>query len=327
MVIQNLIERTADPSQTKPNRTAVIICTHTDDRWRLLEYAVRSAQRELPHEVVLVVDHNDDLLARAKSAFSHPEAGVPVVVVANLGPRGLSGARNQGMQATGADIVAFLDDDAEARPGWLVGLVDPFSDPDVISVGGRAEADCPDRFPSWWPHEFDWVVGCSWVGLPEVLSPIRNVIGCSMAFRREPVLEAGGFQTQLGRQGNNASGGEETELCIRLRRTLPSCEVLFEPRAVVLHHIDTSRLGLRYFTRRCFAEGRAKASIIRMEGTSVMGPESSFIGSVVRRAFLSGFRSLFRGDLPGVAQASAVIGGLGASACGFVWETMSRARR
>ena len=39
--------------------------------------------------------------------------------VAHGAPRGLNAARNTALDATGADLVCFLDDDIEAWPGWL----------------------------------------------------------------------------------------------------------------------------------------------------------------------------------------------------------------
>ena len=42
-----------------------------------------------------------------------------------------------------------------------------------------------DGRPRWFPPEFDWVVGCSYTGLPETVAPVRNLIGAAMSFRRQ----------------------------------------------------------------------------------------------------------------------------------------------
>ena len=47
--------------------------------------------------------------------------------------------------------------------------------------------------PAWFPHEFGWVVGCSYTGHPRSPPMIRNPIGANMSFRRDAMLAVGGF--------------------------------------------------------------------------------------------------------------------------------------
>src|SRR6266852_6777308 len=53
-------------------RVSVVICAYTDLRWKQTQEAVRSAlaQRPAPAQVLLVVDHNPDLAARARRELS-----------------------------------------------------------------------------------------------------------------------------------------------------------------------------------------------------------------------------------------------------------------
>src|SRR5690242_12415697 len=68
---------------------SVIICAYTEARWHDLVAAVESLHRQSrpPHEIIVVVDHNQLLLERARTELSD-------VVVENSEPQGLSGARN-----------------------------------------------------------------------------------------------------------------------------------------------------------------------------------------------------------------------------------------
>src|SRR4051794_6380746 len=81
------------PGPAAPS-VSVIICAYTDRRWPVLVDAVGSALEQVPSplEVVLVIDHNDALAARARA-----ELDERVRVVANAEQQGLSGARNTGV--------------------------------------------------------------------------------------------------------------------------------------------------------------------------------------------------------------------------------------
>lgn len=302
-----------------PNRpsVSVIICAHSLNRWELLQSAVSSAIAEEPDDLLVVIDHNQVLFDKAEQTLRSTSGSTQVRVIENANAPGLSGARNTGIASTDATIIAFIDDDAEVLPGWIGHLVAPFSDQSVVAVGGRAMPARPERFPAWWPHEYNWVVGCSWTGLPDALTEVRNVIGCCMAFRRDALLQTDGFDPALGRVGSNAAGCEETELCIRLRKD--GARVLYEPRATVLHHIDERRLTARYFMRRCWAEGRSKARISRTLGGSSLGPERRFAVEALRRSLSTGARATLSMEWSGIARAAALAGGLCTTGLGFAW--------
>ncbi|GAA2780895.1 glycosyltransferase family 2 protein [Nonomuraea dietziae] len=116
-------------------KSSVVICVYTEDRWEDIRQAVESVelQRRPAHEIILVVDYNQDLMLRLKQAYPR------VVVVENTHDKGLSGGKNTGADVATGDIVAYLDDDAVADPGWLEALEEGFQDPAVVGVGGRTE--------------------------------------------------------------------------------------------------------------------------------------------------------------------------------------------
>jgi len=293
---------------------SVVICTYTLDRWTDLERAVESvlAQRAPVTEVVVVVDHNPALLERARRRWGGGTQ-VPVKILASVGPRGLSGARNTGVAAGCSEIVAFLDDDAEAEPEWIDRLLAAYSDPRVVACGGAAAPRLTGTRPQWWPAEFDWVIGCSYVGLPAGRAVVRNLIGANMSMRRAGILEAGGFAQGLGRVGSRPAGCEETELCIRLVQLDAAAVIVYEPAARVRHTVPAERLCWKYFQARCFAEGLSKAVVAARVGSErSLASERSYVVSVLPRAVLRGLR---RGA---PRQALAVVGGLGATTAGYL---------
>ncbi|MBX6389859.1 MAG: glycosyltransferase family 2 protein [Frankia sp.] len=288
---------------------SVVICAYTLDRFADIETALRSIreQEQPPTETILVIDHNDELLRRARAAF--PE----VTVIANEGRRGLSGARNTGVAHATGDIVAFLDDDARAAPDWLAKLTAPYEDPDVVGAGGTVTADWVSGRPGWFPPEFDWVVGCTYVGLPTTVAEVRNPIGAAMSFRRSKSPLVGGFTDGIGRVGAVPLGCEETEFFIRLRRAVPRASVLFVPDAVVHHRVPAERARWSYFRRRCFAEGVSKAIVTHAVGASAaLEAERAYLRRTLPRAVVASARD--RRDWP---RAAAVLAGVAITAAGY----------
>jgi glycosyltransferase involved in cell wall biosynthesis len=294
---------------------SVVICAYTEDRWSDLRAAVASVRHQdpAPEEIVVVTDHNDALLARAQVAF--PEARV----VPNAEDKGLSGARNTGIAASSGAVVAFLDDDAIAEPGWIRNLLEPYADPLVIGVGGRVVPRWDDDRPSWLPSEFDWVVGCTYAGHRDEPGPVRNLIGANMSVRRDVVTKIGGFRHSLGRTASLPAGCEETELFIRAAQQLPDGIVWFEPAAAVSHRVPAARATAKYFRARCFAEGISKTQISRLVGTSDgLASERAYtmraLPRAVRRELGLAVRTL---DPSGVARAATVVTGVVTTAGGY----------
>jgi GT2 family glycosyltransferase len=310
---------------SRADSVAVVLCAYTLDRWDDICSGVESLSQQTlpPAEVVLVVDHNESLAQRAMVELCPLLPSLRVV--RNTGNRGLSGARNTGIAATKSAYVAFLDDDATPSPSWLAELVDPFVDSAVFVTGGRAVPAWPESRPRWWPEEFDWVVGSSYRGMPTRISDVRNVIGCSMAFRREAFVLAGTFAEDVGRVGRTPLGCEETELCIRLRQASPGVRVVYTPTSLVHHRVTTERRRFQYFAARCRAEGISKAHISTMVGGhDATSSERDYALRTLPAAVLRGLAGPLRGDPAGPARAAVVIAGLVLTVYGFLLGTARR---
>jgi GT2 family glycosyltransferase len=298
---------------------SVVTCAYTDRRWDALVDAVASAQKQDPRpcEVVVVIDHNQDLLRRAMRELQGAR------VFANEGSRGLSGARNTGFRHAQGEIVAFLDDDARAQPDWLRALVQAFEDPAVIGVGGVAVPTWESPAPSWIPAEFLWVVGCSYRGLPSTSAEIRNPIGANMAFRRTVLERVGGFTDGIGRVGRTPLGCEETELSIRAR-TATGGRIIQVPDAQVEHRVSAERTRWRYFRRRCWAEGLSKAVVSRnVGGNSALQSERTYVMRTLPTGVWRGLADISRGDRAGLARSAAIVTGLTITTAGYLWGLLN----
>jgi GT2 family glycosyltransferase len=303
------------PARIEGGDTSVVLCTHASERWDSLVEAVSSLRRQTiaPGEIIVVVDHNPELLQRARAEFQG------VIVAANSGPPGLSGARNVGLNLAAGRIVAFLDDDAVALPNWIACLADGYSDNRVAALGGSVDAEWVDGRPVWFPREFDWVVGCSHPGMPTTLEPVRNLIGANMSFRRDILTDVGGFNVDLGRTAKRASGCEETELCIRIAALRPAARIVYDPAVSVSHRVPAARATLAYFTTRCFQEGRSKAVLCRLVGVKKgLAAERAYTTRTLAGALLASLLDPRPPVWAGLARAGAMLTGLLTTTAGYV---------
>lgn len=304
---------------TVPSVT-VVVCTYTDRRWPELAAGTAAVQAQLTpgDELIVVIDHNEQLRARVS-------AELPGTVVANSHGQGLSGARNTGLDHATGEVVAFLDDDALPGAGWLESLRAPFTDPAVTGVAGAVDPAWEGGVaPRWFPLEFGWVIGCDYVGLAGDGEQVRNPIGASMALRRAPVVEAGGFSELVGRVGTLPVGCEETELSIRLAQRDPAVRVVRAGTHPVAHLVPRGRQTVRYFVSRCYHEGRSKAVLARLVGTQQgLAAERAYTTRTLPVGVLRHLAAVARGDLAGLARAALIVLGLGTTGVGY----LSAARR
>ncbi len=307
------------------------MCAYSDDRWDDLCGAVESLKQQTlpPHEIIVVIDHNPLLLERVRSEIEG------LVVTENWEARGLSGARNSGLRLAQGQIVAFIDEDARAAPDWLEHLNRAYEDPRVTGAGGCVVPHWQGAQPGWFPEEFNWVVGCSYRGLPEEAAPVRNPIGCNMSFRRQALGRRSPFRNGIGRVGTRPVGCEETELCIRVKQRRPESLFIYEPRARVYHSVPMVRARMRYFVSRCYSEGLSKATVSGLVGArDGLASERSYVLRALPQGIVRNVRDAFlKRDPRGIVRAGAIVLGLGATAMGFVagvvaerW-TMHRSRR
>jgi glucosyl-dolichyl phosphate glucuronosyltransferase len=303
---------------------SVIICTYTTERWGDLQAAVASVRSQTlaPRDVIVVVDHNPELETIAREELGD------VRVVPNRYSRGLSGARNSGVEASTSELVAFIDDDAWAVPGWLALLVPAFDDLEVQGAGGGVDADWQDGRPGWFPREFDWVVGCSYRGLPVRPAAVRNPIGANMAFRRRVFEQVGGFRSDLGRIGSLPVGDEETEFCLRIAARNPSSRILYIPNARVIHRVPKGRGRFRYFAQRCFAEGLSKALLRRIaQNGQPLRPETRYVTRTLTSGVILAIGGALRRREPArLLRATAIAAGLGLTVVGFAVGTLRPGR-
>ncbi|MFD1880310.1 glycosyltransferase family 2 protein [Paracoccus pacificus] len=212
----------------------------------------------VPATVVVVSRHRPRDLALCLKALAlqdHPAFAVVIVAdpsglavqtdlpVHRIGfdEANISAARNLGIRAAVTPVVAFIDDDAIAEPGWLSRLTAGFADPRVIAATGYVRG----------PNGLDWqaraervtragttlpitVTGDDPVFLPPDATGPISTMGTNCAFRRDVLMQIGGFDPAF------RFHLDETDLNMRLAALHPQALTAVVPLAEVAHRQSPS---------------------------------------------------------------------------------------
>jgi GT2 family glycosyltransferase len=231
-------------------RLSVAICTY--DRYDHLPAAIASVldpAGTTDDVELIVVDNSPPGAARDEAAARHAGPGVRYLTVDTPG---LANARNVAVAHARADLVAFLDDDAVAGPGWAGALIDAFARcGSAAAVGGPVDPVFGAPRPPWLHDRLlPYVTAIDWGPEERPLREGEWLVGANVAYRRSAYLAAGGCNVALGRigGGNALLSNEETELGERLRRA--GGLHVYCPAARVRHLIPAGRLTRSWFRRR-----------------------------------------------------------------------------
>jgi glycosyltransferase involved in cell wall biosynthesis len=239
----------------------VVICTYK--RPKALERALGSLRRQslAPGRYETIVVDNSPEDGRARQILEEGAGGDLALTYCAESRPGLSRARNKGIEAARAPAIAFIDDDAEAGGSWLESLVDAFNAEKTrpLAVGGPVKPVWNSRCPSWLPPTFLTTLSLVDYGpnRRRLDFPAEFVVGCNVAFESGFLRQVGGFDLALGRRGARLFGNEDTYLLGRIRSA--GGLVLYEPAALVYHHIPPERERLSWFLRRMYFQGYSDA--------------------------------------------------------------------
>lgn len=244
---------------------AVIICSNREPG--RMATTLQAVDRQTIRSRLEVVVVDDGAPAPLADAYG----GVDVRFLRHVTNRGLAAARNTGLAASKAPVVAFTDDDCIPAPEWAEKLLGSFADESVIAAGGPVWPTRADSYLLRYyvennplaPLEFE--LGASRAPVRRLVQYVKGnvaphrrtgaravytVAGANVAFRRTALAVVGGFDAEI------RFGGEDEDIFERLREALPDRRVQFVPEAAVSHTFDPS---LRDALRRARAYGRGNA--------------------------------------------------------------------
>jgi len=237
--VQEVFASAPFPSSERASwpRVSVVVCAY-DAADTLADCLTSLDALTYPDVEVIVVD---DGSRDGTGDIARGYSDVRVIEVPN---GGLSAARNAGLAAATGEIIAYTDADVRVDPDWLTYLVQPLLSSDVAGVGG----------PNVVPADDPWVSQCvarAPGGPIHVMLDDRiaeHVPGCNMAFRRDALLAADGFNPVYVR------AGDDVDICWRLQAK--KLDIGFAPSALVWHH---HRASVRAYWRQQVGYGEGEA--------------------------------------------------------------------
>jgi O-antigen biosynthesis protein len=219
-------------------RVSVVICTYNGARTIRQCMEGLAALQYPDYEVIVVDDGSADDTAQIVREFD-----VRLIRTEN---RGLSAARNRGMQEATGEIIAYTDDDAYPDPHWLHYLVHTFRSTDFAAVGG------PNLPPPGDGVTAEAIANAPGGPMHILLSDreAEHIPGCNMAFRAEKLRAIGGFDTQY------RTAGDDVDVCWRIQQA--GGVIGFHASAQVWHH---RRNTVRAYWKQQTGYGKAEAML------------------------------------------------------------------
>src|SRR6266702_513626 len=199
--------------------------------------------------------------------------GLETRVLCHKQRQGVGISRNTGAEAARHDLIAYLDSDCVASPGWLRELVPAFQDERVAAVGGMIRAN--DRKSLLGRYED--VHSSLFMGMqPQLVhleGPLTYLPTANMLLRRAAWQQLSGFAPM--------TQGEDVDFCRRL--LISGASIRYLPQGVVYHDYRTT---LGAFLRIRFAYASAEAHLLQRHPTErrilLLPPEqATFAGALI----------------------------------------------
>lgn len=258
----------------------VLICTH--NRAALLENVLTSLnQVTLPDGCyislfILANACNDKTHGVLTEYQAKQKANNLLPLVWNEVPKpGKSHALNYAIPKLKGDLIAMIDDDHRISENYFTVLADAFNKYKDISIFfGKILPDWTGQEPKWAHLQGKYAI----YPLPvphfdkgdesfEYHDKVATPGGGNLALRREVFNKVGDFNTELGPEGHNLGGGEDSEF---VKRAISmGMKLRYLPDMVQYHYVDPERFKFSYILTKSFQRSRSVTFISEKAITKV----------------------------------------------------------
>lgn len=238
---------------------SIVVPTHNRPKDVTEAVGTLVAQDYPNFEVVVIANNCTDDTSAAVNALA--DAHSVVRVVAEPTP-GVGAAHNRGVAEAQGELVAFLDDDELAPPGWLSSLYSAQQDTGAGGVGGPYQPLWLTTPPKWLANSLCMQETLSFMDFGHERCKVEWLLGGNMMYTHKALDDAEGFGPwDSYKKANSMVGGGDIVVGGRVRKA--GYEVWFEPSAFVWHKVSPSRMRLSYILRRAFWAGYTDVAIGR----------------------------------------------------------------
>jgi GT2 family glycosyltransferase len=263
-----------------------------DDDPRVLALALDAVRAESLRQPALIVDMSRGGAVRQVAS----ERSDSVRYIPYPESSGTSDSRNRLVELADTRYLLFLDADAVPRLGWAAAMRSGLDRGKRTAIVG---ARCLPEWAGPVPRLFETTPALDLLGMLDLGSEpleVPRIMGTSYAVDRER-LPSPPFSTKLGRRPGGFLAAEEVDLCLAVRRA--GWQVLYEPGALVHHHVRPERACWPWMLRRAYVAGReSRLTESRLEPLPRdFGPRDYLFQAAIAPAFLTG-RMLARRGAP-----------------------------
>jgi len=231
---------------------SVVICTY--NRAELLAKSLQTlcdqTINKSDYEILVVDNNSQDSTPNLTRTFCCNYPNIRYFLETR---KGLSYARNRGWQEAKGQYVAYVDDDCKMPIRWLAVAMKIIDRIAPAVFGGPAYAFYNSPKPYWWKDSYGTYEQSQ---VSRQLRRLEYLKGNNIFFRREVLESTNGFDTRLGMSDKKLGYHEETELQMRIRKTMPDTLIYYDTNLHVFHLVRPETMTWRWILNSCFASGR-----------------------------------------------------------------------
>jgi len=240
---------------------SVIVCTYNRDKHigRALDSLVKQDYDKNDYEIIVVDNNSTDQTPQIIDGFKekHPEYNI---VLAKETQQGLSYGRNKGIALARGNYLSYIDDDGIAKEDYI-SQIKQYTEqyPDYFAMGGKVLPTYETgKEPAWMSKYIERII--SIVNLGNEVKELHKIypVGCNMIFKKEIFEHVGGFNTELKLRS------DDKYIFLKIREK--GYKVLYLPKVVVWHFIDTFRTTPEYVKKVSRLNGEAEYIRIKSTG-------------------------------------------------------------
>nr|MBA4405532.1 hypothetical protein [Nanoarchaeum sp.] len=236
---------------------ATVVLTRYNESNKIITPCLSSLsnQKNINLEILFLDQTEDAIIKKLCKTLSNKNIKIKHHKIA---AKSLSYARNIGINLSKTKLVLFIDSDAIPQEDWAFELVKSLEFENVGAVGSKSIPLWKSK-PKWYNKTLPAKEVYSLFDLGNKTIKTKRVVGVGFGINKKIIDKESYFNEKLGRRPGSLLGGEETDLCNRIRKI--GLDIYYVPSSVVQHQIQTNRMGLGWLINRFFYGGIGKAYV------------------------------------------------------------------